>query len=171
MWGSFRDWKISEGNQRHFRITSDELWHYGKSKGLSHVPKYKTSQVKQPLLVVHKKEKLAAWSKVSIGLFNLVKKKKKENQTCFDIFLKANRISFPDLDVCCQIFYMSHHLFFNAFISVILIRVFWICFKHFCHWISLAPWFNLSETHLCAEYDMNSVHYFNHHNKNKQVLG
>jgi len=89
------------------------------------VPKYKTSQTKQPILVAQKREKLAAWSKVGISFFNLVKKK----YFLFDMFLKSSRISFSDLDVCCQTFYMSHHLLFNAFIRDIPIRVFWVCFK------------------------------------------
>lgn len=93
-------------------MTSDELWHYGKSEGLSHMPKYVTSQMKQPILVPRKDEKLAAWSKAGISLFNLVTK----NVSCSDLFLKTSRISFLDLDVVCQAFHMSHHLYFNALI-------------------------------------------------------
>lgn len=70
--GSFRDQKISEGNQRHFRLTSDQLWHYRKSKGLSHVPKYKTSETAH---VGGTEKGKTCCLEQRISFFNLVKKK------------------------------------------------------------------------------------------------
>lgn len=68
--------------------------------------------MKQHILVPRKEEKLAAWSKAGISLFNLVTK----NVSCSDLFLKTSGVSFLDLDVVCQASHMSHRLYFNTLI-------------------------------------------------------